>query len=110
MNKSFNDILSDLLEMCIASETNDPFVLTVKAQEELGEFAEAILNENDKLRNKHIETNLVAELADTFMVMVAAVSRTYPNTSKEELLQLINLEFERKLLKYKKAVNYDDRT
>jgi len=101
MAKDIAAFVKKVIKLSVEHETNHPLVLTVKAQEELGEFAEAMLYDHGLLRHKKIDTEPFGELADVFMVMLAAIVRTHmDNMSQEAMYHMLEVEFNRKLKKY----------
>lgn len=105
--------LKGMLSFVLDKETNHPIVLTCKAQEELGEFSEAMLKFHGYLRHKDITPEIYNELADVFMVLITAAAisdnqhaASIP-VSPAEVVDKFEEALKRKFQKYKRLIEKD---
>ena len=76
----------------------------MKTMEELGEFSEAILSEQGELPHKMMKEPVAGEAADVIMCVLDTLAGVYPDKSIDELLDMINSQFEIKCAKWKRIM------
>lgn len=85
-------------------ETAPVWALTIKLQEEVGEFSEAVLKHYKFLKHKVIKETPMEEAADIVNVIVAALAKTYPDMTPDELMIEFGNAIESKTRKYEKVL------
>lgn len=100
----YDDKLKHLFFLGQERETAPVWALTIKLQEEVGEFSEAVLQWYDFLQHKPQRGTPMEEAADTIIVVLAAVAKTYPDMTPDELMETLADAIESKTKKYEKVL------
>ncbi len=99
---TWNDTILGLLLLTKEFEEAPAYVLTIKLQEELGEFSEVMLHEMGYLKHKDKvwKDTPIEEAADIINVLLGALSKHYSSMSSEELSEELFHAMKKKGAKY----------
>ena len=103
--------IQEVIEFGQHREPMPASVLAAKLFEEGGEFTECALILEGWCAQKTMKEPIEGELADCFMLLLAAYGRLYPDDTPYELMMRMYEAFNRKFAKYKDviATNGSDR-
>lgn len=82
----------------------------VKVQEETGELSEATLFAQGYLPHKTMKEPLAGEVADVIICALNVLKASYPHLSNEELLGLLNHQFEIKSDKWEGIIANEEKS
>ena len=104
--------IQEVIEFGQIHEPMPASVLAAKLFEEGGEFAECVMWHDGWLRHKELKEPIEGEMADCFMLILAAYGRIYPDATPYELMMRMYEAFNLKFEKYKRVIeaNHSDRS
>lgn len=99
---TWNDVILGLFLLTKEFEDAPAYALTIKLQEELGEFSEIMLHEMGYLKHKDKEwkDTPIEEAADIINVLIGTLSKHYDEMSSEELSHELFEAMKKKGTKY----------